>query len=130
MSVLSENKSVRQRPEEGYRRWFLNEYFDVVVWYESRGGQMYGFQLCYDRHHDERAFTWERGKQSSHYVSSGADERGRPWIATAILHGDAGPVPKDVVSRLVEERGELESALLETILERVGAYNERRTQSE
>ncbi len=126
MGKLTENKTVRQRPEEGFRRWFLNEYFDLIVWYESRGGQMTGFQLCYDRHHDERAFTWERGKQSSHFVSSGADERGRPWIATAILHGDAGPVPAEVIARLESENGEIEDPLFATVLERLSAYNDQR----
>lgn len=130
MSALSENKTVRQRPEEGFRRWFLNEYFDLIVWYESRGGDLVGFQLCYDRHQDERAFTWETGKQSSHYVSSGSDERGHPWIATAILHGDAGPVPDSVVDRLVAERGDLDGDLLETIIERVRAFNERHEAAE
>lgn len=125
MSALSENTTVRQRPEEGFRRWFLNEYFDLILWYESRGGDLVGFQLCYDRHRDERAFTWETGKQSSHYVSSGADERGRPSIATAILHGDAGAVPEEVIDRLVSERGDLDGVLLETIVERIRAYNER-----
>ena len=128
MSALRENKTVRQRPEEGFRRWFVNEYFDLIFWYQSRNGEMTGFQLCYDRHRDERAFTWERGKQSSHYVSSGGDERGRPWIATAILHGDAGSVPNEVVSRLEMERGELEAELLSLVLERVRVYNERRKQ--
>jgi hypothetical protein len=129
MAALSENRSVRQRPDEGFRRWFLNDYFDLILWYESRAGEMTGFQLCYDRHRDERAFTWERGKQSSHFVSSGSDERGRPWIATAVLHGDAGPVPAEVVERLERESGELDPEILAVILDRIGTYNDRRAPS-
>ena len=125
MESLIENKSVRQRPNEGYRRWFTNGYFDVIVWYESRGGALLGFQLCYNRHLDERAFTWQHKKQSSHYVSAGSDERGMPWIATAVLRGDAGPIPEEVLDRLRREQGELDDSLLTLIVERAFEYNER-----
>lgn len=125
MSALSENKNVRQRPEEGFRRWFLNEFFDVIVWYESAGGQLLGFQLCYNRTVDERAFTWQRDKRSSHFVSSGSDERGVPWIATAVLHGDAGAVPRDVLERLQAEQGDLDDDLLDLIVEQARGYNAR-----
>lgn len=125
MSALSENRSVRQRPEEGFRRWFVNEFFDLIVWYESSEGELIGFQLCYNRHVDERAFTWQRGKQSSHFVSSGADERGVPWIATAVLHGDAGPVPEEVLERLAAEQGDLDPDLLQLVTERARDFNRR-----
>jgi hypothetical protein len=125
MAALSENRSVRQRPEEGFRRWFLNEFFDIIVWYESSKGEPTGFQLCYNRNIDERAFTWQRGKQSSHYVSSGSDEPRVPSIATAILHGDAGPVPEDVLSRLEADQGELDADLLDAILTRARDFNRR-----
>ena len=125
MAALGENKSVRQRPEEGFRRWFLNEYFDLIIWYEFEGGPLTGFQLCYSRHLNERAFTWQRNKRSSHFVSAGSDERGTPWIATAVLHGDAGPVPPEVLQRLREEQGELDAKLLERVIAAAEEYNRR-----
>ena len=125
MSALSENRSVRQRPEEGFRRWFVNEYFDIIVWYESRHTPPTGFQLCYDRHANERAFTWQRGKQSSHFVSDQPHGERSAWAATAILHGDAGPVPVDVLHRLREEHGELDGELLELIDGTAREYNRR-----
>ncbi|TVR67412.1 MAG: hypothetical protein EA427_13820 [Spirochaetaceae bacterium] len=127
MAALVENKTVRQRPEEGFRRWFLNEYFDLIFWYESEDGPLTGFQLCYSRHVKERAFTWQRDKQSSHFVSAGSDERGVPWIATAVLHGDAGPVPDETLRRLRDEQGELEQDLLERVISAAEAYNLRQT---
>lgn len=123
MDPIVENKNVRQRPEEGYRRWFLNNYFDVIVWYESAKGELLGFQLCYNRAVDERAFTWQKNKRSNHFVSSGSDERGTPWIATAVLHGDAGEIPKEVLSRLQEEQGELDEDLLTLIIDQAETFN-------
>lgn len=125
MAALVENKDVRQRPDEGFRRWFVNEYFDLILWYEYAESDLSGFQLCYSRHVGERAFTWQRNRQSSHFVSSGSDDRGVPWIATAILHGDAGPVPEHVLDRLQQEQGELEDTVLEHVLTTVRAYNHR-----
>jgi len=93
MAAITENRSVRQRPEEGFRRWFLNEFFDIIIWYE--------------------------------YVSSGNEEPRVPSIATAILHGDAGPVPEEVLSRLERERGELDPDLLDTIITRAREFNRR-----
>jgi hypothetical protein len=124
---LVENRNVRQRPEEGFRRWFVNDYFDVIVWYESAAGDLLGFQLCYNRTVKERAFTWQRNKRSSHYVSSGSDERGRGWIATAVLHGDAGPVPEDILDRLQTEQGDLDDSLLELIVSHARDYNASRS---
>ena len=43
---LKENLEVRQRENEGWRRWFVNSYFELIVWYEIKGGQLTGFQLC------------------------------------------------------------------------------------
>lgn len=129
MADLVENRSVRQRPEEGFRRWFVNDFFDLIVWYESaRSEDPIGFQLCYDRHVNERAFTWQRGKRSSHYVSGGTDEAGYPWIATAVLHGDAGPVPPEVLDRFRREQGELPAGLLAQVVATVETYNRDRTE--
>lgn len=128
MAALTENKTVRQRPDEGFRRWFLNDYFDLILWYESAQGALNGFQLCYSRHLRERAFTWYRNKRSSHFVSSGADQRGVPSVATAILHGDAGPVPEEVLQRLRREQGDLEDELLEKVVSAAREFNRRYTE--
>jgi hypothetical protein len=53
------------------RRWFVDECFDLIVWYNSRG-VIQGFQLCYDKPHSERAFTWLMDRGFSHMqVDSG-----------------------------------------------------------
>ena len=62
--MLRELKGVRQNPNERLRRWFEDDYFDLIVWYE--GPQVYGFQLCYDTQGRERALTWIRGSGYSH----------------------------------------------------------------
>jgi len=62
--MLKEWEGVRQRPEEGTRRWFTDSDFDLIVWYKS--DELVGFQLCYDKQSTERALTWYRTGGYSH----------------------------------------------------------------
>lgn len=65
--MLSEYKTVRQISEEGYRRWFSDDWSDLIVWYEDDTAQtIIGFQLCYDKQGYERALTCRNGKITSH----------------------------------------------------------------
>ena len=62
--MLTETKDVRQIPDEGFRRWFSDGDFDLIVWYAA--GKIDGFQLCYDKGHRERALTWHRPRRYLH----------------------------------------------------------------
>jgi hypothetical protein len=55
--MLTEIRNARQVQGEGFRRWFTDEYFDLIVWYGD-DGSLVGFQLCYDKKQRERALTW------------------------------------------------------------------------
>ena len=62
--MLVEKKSVRQIEDEGYRRWFSDRDFDLIVWYDQ--DEIIGFQLCYDKTYEERAITWNKKGGFSH----------------------------------------------------------------
>ncbi len=49
---------VKQVPGEPRRRWFEDEYFDLLVW-EDEVGKIVEFQLCYDKRYDQHALTWK-----------------------------------------------------------------------
>ncbi|MGA2976960.1 MAG: hypothetical protein ABSF77_16760 [Spirochaetia bacterium] len=55
--MLAEIRNARQIEGEGFRRWFMDEYFDLIVWYDD-DHSLIGFQLCYDKQNRERALTW------------------------------------------------------------------------
>lgn len=122
---LSEHKCVRQRPNEGYRRWYVNSYFDVILWYDTSDGDLIGFQFCYSRNKGERVFTWTHEYQSSHLVSDSRPERGMPGLATAILKGDGGPIPLAVIERFDQEALELPSDVRLRIIKKLNEYNLR-----
>ncbi len=125
MEPLSENKRVRQRAKEGYRRWFLNSFFDIILWYDRRGGGLTGFQFCFQKNKAERAFTWTSKYQSSHIVSDSSAEAGMGHLGSAILQGDGGTIPETVIERFKRESGDLDNDIKELIVSKIRAYNTR-----
>lgn len=67
--MLKEFENVKQVSGEPRRRWFDDEYFDLIVWFD-KNGSVWGFQLCYDRENKPRALTWTR---KNGYKHSGID---------------------------------------------------------
>jgi hypothetical protein len=110
--MLSEYKEARQRFDEGFRRWYSDQYFDVIVWYDREGGSMTGFQVCYDKGESERAFTWklEAGLVRSHrYVMNGPVAVGTNKM-TSVLKGDAAAIEGPLFARLKASKGDLDAA--------------------
>jgi len=71
--MLVEMRSVRQVPEEGFRRWFCDEDLDLMVWYKP-DKRVHGFQLCYDKSGQEKALTWFEDRGFSHQGVDSGDE--------------------------------------------------------
>lgn len=92
--MLTEIKHVRQIANEGYRRWFTDESFDLIVWF--RNEIIEGFQLCYDIGRKKRAITW---RISSGYSHEGIDDGERIFHnkMTPVLEAD-GTFEKDIIA--------------------------------
>ncbi len=59
--------------DEPLRRWFSDDYFDLIVWF-SVTGDITGFQLCYDKNGQERTLTWTDSSGFRHdQVDSGEE---------------------------------------------------------
>lgn len=108
------------------RRWFSDEYFDLIVWYESED-RIHGFQLCYDKAGRERALTWKRERGFQHTaVDSG--ESLPTANRTPVLVAD-GVFPFEQVRREFTIRSSLLPAeIRQLVLIRVQEYeNSQRT---
>ncbi len=102
--MLRELSNVRQASGEPRRRWFADDYFDLMVWVGKRG-EFVGFQLCYDKSGDEHALTWHKQTGFSHHrVDSG--ELQRPYKATPILVAD-GAVNFASLTHLFKARSQM-----------------------
>ena len=68
ISDLSEFISVAQNElDKGIkRRWFQNEIYMFIVWYDLKTDKIVGFQICYGKNGSDKAITWYNEKESSH----------------------------------------------------------------
>ncbi|MCD1653592.1 hypothetical protein K7J14_02620 [Treponema zuelzerae] len=120
---LTENLTVRQRDDEGYRKWYLNSYFDLIVWYSSKGGALIGFQICYSRNFQEKAFTWTPQYRSNRLVSDTYFEKGVSHMSSGILEGEGGLIPENVIQKFVFESNNLEVEEKKLVVDKMTDYN-------
>lgn len=76
--MLYEIRNIRQNEGEPRRRWFIDDYFDLVVWLNN-DEEIQGFQLCYNKAKNQHALTWHKESGYMHNrVDSGEDKPGKP----------------------------------------------------
>lgn len=85
--MLAEIPKVKQIPGEPQRRWFMDNFFDLIVWLDEQS-QIIGFQLCYDVSGNERALTWRRKVGFQHQRVDDGERHGMRFKGTPILVAD------------------------------------------
>lgn len=126
--MLHEVQGARQVPGEGFRRWFTDQYFDLIVWYEGAdpSGPITGFQLCYDKSSRERALTWRRGTGFAHEkVDDGEGGHALAAKMSPILVPDGIFDAAGVAKRLAAHTAEMDSSVAAFVLETVEGYHSR-----
>lgn len=117
--MLKEFHDVRQRPEEGLRRWFRDDTFDLIVWYSDDA--VSGFQLCYDTDENERAITWYA---TGSYVHARVDDGERPGghKSSPVLVSDGVFDATRVAARFLDAAKEMDADVAELVYNRLMAY--------
>lgn len=119
--MLRENPDIRQVPGDQPRRWFSDDFFDLIVW-SCPDGSLYGFQLCYDREFKPRALTWIK---DTGYRHDGIDDGDGPMGAhksSPILVQDGAFNRDDIASRLEAEAAEMPKDIREAVLAKIREY--------
>lgn len=101
-------------------RWFQDEYFDLYVWYTAHQ-EISGFQLCYDRQHNEHAITWTERYQWTH-CKIDAGEANPLYNQSPLLLNEGNFNPQAVTQAFVERSSALEPALKDFILNKLNHY--------
>jgi hypothetical protein len=123
--MLVEHRNVRQIRGEGHRRWFSDEYFDLIVWSDRRGGgrsNVTGFQLCYDRNGYERALTWMRDQGFSHERVDTGETRAGTMKSTPILVADGVFDSAGVSSRFRQASKGIDRDIADLVIEKLAEY--------
>lgn len=131
--MLAEIRGARQIPGEGFRRWFTDEYFDLIAWYDRPSPSdaatgpikaLKGFQLCYDKTGRERALTWTREHGFQHNRIDSGEVPGHAKMTPVIIAD--GEFSKDTVAELFrKEAARIDPALAGFIYAAVKAYPRR-----
>lgn len=84
--MLREFKAVKQFTGEPRRRWFEDEYFDLIVW-QNEGGEIIEFELSYDKSKNQRAIRWEKSAGFAHYRVDDGDRPGKHKATPVLFSG-------------------------------------------
>jgi hypothetical protein len=119
MSPLDEYPRVRQIEGEGFRRWFTNGYFDLIVWYKDDKTTLVGFQLCFE----SKALTWtvERGHDVS-TIDDGEQGAAGSSKMTPVLVAGGHFKPQVVAQRFQEASVSIDRKLADFITARIIAF--------
>lgn len=99
--MLIEVKNVRQIPEEGLRRWFMDKDMDLILWYDN--DKITGFQISYDKTSVQRTVTWksaDEGKTSSSLTCDGPYNKNR---VIRLLEKNGGGLDKDLINFILHQ---------------------------
>ncbi len=118
--MLAEIADARQIPGEEKRRWFNDDYFDLIVWLKDEGG-FAGFQLCYDKFHNERALTWRREAGFRHEKVDDGDSPGHAKM-TPVLIPDGEFAWQDVAARFRAASAEIDARVAGFVAEKLLTY--------
>lgn len=120
--MLKEIKNLMQVKGEPRRRWFDDEYFDLIVWFEPDDA-VFGFQLCYDRERKARALTWTKAHGYKHTgIDDGENSGGGSLKSSPVLVADGLFDAPSVGQRLEAAAGELPPGIKDFVLKRVKEY--------
>jgi hypothetical protein len=114
------NQPIRPVANDLDRRWISDEYFDLIIWYETHD-QIHGFQLCYDKPHRERALTWTRTQGYLHTAIDSGETK--PTAnRTPILVADGAFPAEQIRSEFILRGGLLPAEIREFVLGRIKDY--------
>ncbi|HAN05549.1 MAG TPA: hypothetical protein DCW72_08765 [Elusimicrobia bacterium] len=119
--MLKEAMHVMQVKGEPRRRWFDDEYFDLIVWFEP-GSEIWGFQLCYDREWKPRALTWTRQYGYKHTgIDDGEHAPGASKSAPVLVADGKFDAPS-VSARFERAAAEIPGDIAAFVLEKLKAH--------
>ncbi len=107
--------------EKSRRRWFSDDYFDLIVW-AAPDGSPTGFQLCYDKYKKERALTWTTGNGYSHERVDDGESNPSKNLTPILVPNGVCPT-QHILERFLERSTELDSRLRSFIVDKLREYH-------
>lgn len=120
--MLTEEIHVRQIPGSPRRRWFSDNYFDLIVMYNVND-EIIEFHLHYDLNSEERALIWRRPSIYKHYHVDDGEIGFKLNKATPVLRS-GGKFLSEEISIIFKEKSKvMEEELAAFVLEKIRSFN-------
>ncbi len=110
-----------QKEDDIFRRWFGDEYFELIVWYNRNDSSIRGFQLCYDIARNERSLTWTAGRGFAH---TGVDDGSRPMRhpSSPTLVEDGIFPGQSVLDRFIRSCAGIDRVISRLVISKINEY--------
>ena len=119
--MLKEFNNLRQIENEDFRRWFSDDYFDLIVWYD-KSKSIVGFQLCYDIHGEEKAFTWHKDRGYNHAAVDSGEDRHSLHKKTPVLIMDGIFDANSIAARFKNAVLDIDKEICDIVLNKIMEY--------
>lgn len=121
--MLIEYANVAQKEADHgvFRRWFGDDYFDLIVWYDEKR-TITGFQLCYDRYFHPHALTWKKDTGAVHESVDEGNITGRIKM-TPVLMSDGYFPGDEVYAKFTEASRDIERKIRKLVLKQIKKYH-------
>ncbi len=118
--MMRESNKVKQVENEPHRRWFWDEFFDLLVWEEA--GRITGFQLRYQSPDGPRVLTWQLGGRCVHQQIDEGDDELTPFDMTRLLVRDGVFDHAAVRDTFRQRSAEIDPIVAEFVLEHMHEF--------
>ncbi len=115
--MLQEVQNIKQIPNERKRRWFSDDYFDLIVWLEN-DDSIYGFQLCYDKFTNERALSWKKDKGYLHELIDDGEIAGE-IKKSPVMTPDGDFEKETITDRFKTASGDIDTEIADFVFQKL-----------
>ena len=113
--MLTELKDLEQRRDEPQRRWFRDDFFDLIVWFNDRE-EIVLFQLGYDPDGADGLLEWRPLSGLSHFKVDTAGRRPARHARTPFLVPAPAPELGPLVDDFEKRAGEIDPDILAFVM--------------
>ncbi len=119
--MLKEIEHVEQNDPGLIRRWFVDDYFELILWADADGTSV-EMQLCYDRKRFERVMIWRQGSGFKHQQVDDGEDRPGKAKATPIFIPDGEFDWQSLAERFQAASTEIDQAVAQFVGERIREF--------
>jgi len=120
--MLRESTRVGQKEDGVFRRWFQDDFFDLIVWYRNDDLSVKGFQLCYDDTEDRYAITWHKEYGFSHDMIDESRFKGS-IPGSPVLVADGEIDFKKIIVEFRKRSHTIDTTVVELVIKTLNTYS-------